>query len=111
VVTGTVCGEARQAHGPQGDVVALFEMAFPVRDPEQPQQLWTWASCQVEVPDLLAEQSLTGLQVGAPVLAGGQLGERQAGGRGRRAVIVAAIVHPGNPPSDYPSGLLIPGDG
>jgi hypothetical protein len=26
-------------------------------------------------------------------------------------VIVAAIVHPGDPPSDYPSGLLIPGDG
>jgi hypothetical protein len=110
VVTGTVSGEPQQARSPQGDVVALFPMAFPVRDPERPRQLWTWASCEVEVPELLAEQSLPGLQVGAPVLAGGQLGERD-GGRGRRAVIVAAIVHPGDPPSDYPSGLLILGDG
>lgn len=46
------------------------------------------------------------------MLAGGQLGERDdAEGRGRRGVIVAAIVHPGDQPSDYPSGLLIPGDG
>jgi hypothetical protein len=42
VVTGTVSGELRQASGPQGDLVALFEMAL-VRDPERPQQLWTWA--------------------------------------------------------------------
>jgi len=38
VVTGTVSGEARQASGPQGDLVALFEMAFPVRDPERPRR-------------------------------------------------------------------------
>lgn len=112
VVTGTVCGEARQGRGPRGDVVALFEMAFPVRDPERPQRLWTWASYEVEVPESLAERTLPSLQVGAPVLAGGQLGERDdAEDKGRRGVIVAAIVHPGDPPNDYPSGLLIPGDG
>lgn len=110
VVTGTVSGEARPASGPQGNVVALFEIAFPVRDPERPQQLWRWASCQVEVPELLAERSLPDLRVGAPVLAGGQLSEREAA-KDRRGVIVADIVHPGDPPSDYPSGLLIPGDG
>ncbi|HET6571551.1 MAG TPA: hypothetical protein VFG58_08695 [Solirubrobacterales bacterium] len=66
----------------------------------------------MEVPEPLAERSLPSLQVGAPVLAGGQLGEREdAEDRGQRGVIVAAIVHPGNPPSDYPSGLLIPGNG
>jgi len=87
-------------------------MTFPVRDPERPQQLWTWASCQVEVPELLAEQSLPGLQVGAPVLAGGQLSERDvAGGEDGHGVIVADIVHPGDPPSDYPTRPLTPGDG
>jgi hypothetical protein len=112
VVTGTVSGEARQARSPQGDPVVLFSMAFPVRDPERPQQLWTWAIGEVEVPELLAEQSLPGLQIGAPVLAGGQLSEREAaGGKDRRGVIVADIVHPGDPPSDCPSGLLILGDG
>jgi hypothetical protein len=111
VVTGTVCSEARQGRGPQGDLVALFEMAFPVRDPERPQQLWTWASCEVEVPESLAGSAAPGLQVGAPILAGGQLGERKGEDSGRRSVIVAAIVHPGDPPSDCPSGLLIPGDG
>lgn len=109
VVTGTVSGQAQQARGPQGDLVALFEMAFPVRDPERPQQLWRWASCQVEVPELLAERRLADLHVGAPVLAGGQLSERDAtGDKDRRGVIVADIVHPGDPPSDYPNGLLIP---
>lgn len=111
VVTGTVSEEARQATSPLGDLVVVFSMAFPVRDPERPQQLWTWASCQVEVSELLAERSLPDLQVGAPVLVGGQLSEREAGGKDRRGVIVADIVHPGDPPSDYPSGLLILGDG
>lgn len=87
-------------------------MAFPVRDPERPQQLWRWASCQVEVPELLAERSLPDLRVGAPVLAGGQLSERESPeDKDRRGAIVADIVRPGDPPSDYPSGLLILGDG
>lgn len=111
VVTGTVLGEPRQTRSPQGDLVALFPMEFPVRDPERPQELWTWASCEVETPESLVGGTLPGLQVGAPVLAGGQLSERKGEDGGRRGVIVAAIVHPGDPPSDYPSRLLIPGDG
>jgi len=86
-------------------------MEFPVRDPERPQELWTWASCEVEVPESLAGSATPGLQTGAPILAGGQLSERKGEDGGRRGVIVAAIVHPGDPPSDYPSRLLIPGDG
>jgi hypothetical protein len=86
-------------------------MAFPVRDPERPQQLWTWASCEVEVPESLAERSLPDLQVGAPVLAGGQLSERNGRDSGRRGVIVAAIVHPGEPPSDHRTRLFVIGDG
>jgi hypothetical protein len=86
-------------------------MEFPVRDPERPQELWTWASCEVEVPESLVGSATPGLQAGAPVLAGGQLSERKGEDGGRRSVIVAAIVHPGDPPSDYPSRLLIPGDG
>jgi hypothetical protein len=110
VVTGTLSGEPRQAKGPQGDVVVLFPMAFPVRDPERPQQLWTWASCEVEAPGLVAEQSLSDLRVGAPVLAGGQLGERDGGDGGRRGVIVASNVHPGDLPGDHRTQLFLPGD-
>lgn len=110
VVTGTVSGEPRKTRSPHGDLVALFPMEFPVRDPERPQELWTWASCEVEVPESPVGGTLPGLQVGAPVLAGGQLSKRK-GEDGRRGAIVAAIVHPGDPPSDYPSRLLIPGDG
>jgi len=108
VVTGTISGEPRQARSPQGDVVALFPMAFPVRDPERPQRLLTWASCKVEVPEVLVEQSLPDLQVGAPVLAGGQLSERQ--GEDSRGVIVAAIIHASDPPSDYRTRLFVVGD-
>jgi len=111
VVTGTASGEPQEASGPRGDVVALFPIEFPVRDPERPQQLWTWATCDVEVPEALASRSLSGLQVGAPVLVGGQLSEREGGDGGRRRVIVATIVHSGEPPADYPTNLFVVGDG
>ncbi len=111
VVMGTVCGEARQASGPQGDLVALFEMAFPVRDPERPQQLWTWASCEVEVPESAGGAEPASLQVGAPVLAGGQLSEREDAEQGPARRDRRRHRPTGDPPSDYPSGLLVPGDG
>ena len=111
VVTGTVSGEPRQASSPQGDLVVLFSMAFPVRDPKRPQQLWTWASCGVEIPEPLVEHRLSDLQVGSPVLAGGQLSEREPiGDKDRHGVIVADIVHPGEPPGDHVTPLFLVGD-
>ena len=74
--------------------MTLLQLAYPVRDPERPQCLWTWASCEVEVHEALAGRSVPGLRVGDAVLAGGQLGQRSE----RRGVIVADIVHPGAPP-------------
>jgi hypothetical protein len=112
VLTGTLSGEPQQARSPRGDAVVLLPIEFPVRDPERPQELWTWASCEVEVPESLAERSLPGLQVGAPVFAGGQLSEREAAEDGsRRSVIVASIVHSGEPPGDHRPSLFVVGDG
>jgi hypothetical protein len=93
VVTGTLSAAPRQAESPHGDDVTLLQLAYPVRDPERPQCLWTWASCEVEVHEALADRIVPGLRVGGPVLAGGQLGERPE----RRGVIVADIIHPGAP--------------
>lgn len=93
--------------------MTLLRVEFPVSDPECPQTLWTWASCEVEVPAVLVDRHGIGeLEGGAAILVAGQLSERWAisGGRsGRRAAIVAALVHPGQPPSD--DELLVPGGG
>jgi hypothetical protein len=107
VLTGMLSAEPRQAESPRGDAVTLLRLVFPVRDPECPQYLWTWASCEVEVHEALARRSVPELQVGEPVLAGGQLGEREAEDGGRYGVIVAAIVHPGAPPRRPPRLFLI----
>jgi hypothetical protein len=112
VLTGTLSAQPQQGQSPRGDAITLLRLSFPVRDPERPQDLWTWASFEVEVPEPLARRSLPGLQVGAPVLAGGQLSEREASAdSGRRGVIVAAIVHSGEPPSDHRPPLFVVGDG
>lgn len=112
ILTGTLMDDPRLARSPVGDPVTLLRIEFPVADPERPQVLWAWASCEVEVPDTLAEQhGIRELQGGAPILAAGQLSERWAiadGRSGKRGVIVAALVHPG-PPPDQPEELLIPG--
>jgi hypothetical protein len=113
VVTGTLAAPPLEAESPRdGDAVTLLRLTFPVRDPDRPQDLWTWASCEVEVPRSLAVgHRVEDLQVGAPVLAGGQLSERDIDEHnGRRGVILAGIVHPGDPPPDYPPHLFVVGD-
>lgn len=112
VLTGTLSAEPRTARDLHGDVVVLLGLVFPVRDPDRPQDLWTWASCEVEVPEPLARCSVPGLQVGAPVLAGGQLSEREADeDECRRSVLLAAILHSSDPPSDHRPPLFVVGDG
>lgn len=99
VLTGTLLDHPRGGTSPRGDSVTLLRLGFPVRDPECPEDLWTLASCEIEVPYALARRSVPGLRVGAPVLAGGQLSDREAAEDGsQRGVIVAAILHPGAPP-------------
>jgi hypothetical protein len=59
--------------------VTLVRAEFPVADPECPQRLWTWATCEIEVPSALAEcQGVGDLDGGAGVLVAGQLSERWA---------------------------------
>jgi hypothetical protein len=110
VLTGTLLDEPREARSPRGDAVALLRLSFPVRDPERPEDLWTLARCEVEVPDAIARRSVPGLRVGAPVLAWGQLSDREADeDSGQRGVIVAATVHSGAPP-DPPPHLFVVGN-
>lgn len=44
VLTGTLSTKPRQVESPRGGAVTILRLAFPVRDPEHPQYLWTWAS-------------------------------------------------------------------
>lgn len=112
ILTGTLLDDPRLGRNPIGESVTLLRIEFPVADPERPQMLLTWASCEVEVSTALAERhGIRELEGGAPILAVGQLSERWAisGGRSsRRSAIVAALVQPGPPPDRHE--LLIPGD-
>lgn len=111
VLTGTLLDDPRRGRNPIGEPVTLLRIEFPVADPERPQMLLTWASCEVEVSDALAEQhGIRELEGGAPILAAGQPSDRwvSSGGRSsKRSVIVAMLVHPGPPPGF--DEMLIPG--
>jgi hypothetical protein len=110
VLTGTLLDEPCEATSPRGDAVTLLRLGFPVRDPERPEDLWTLARCGVEVSAAIAKRSVPSLRVGAPVLAWGQLSDREADEEGgQRGVIVAATVHSGAPP-DPPPYLFVVGD-
>jgi hypothetical protein len=110
VLTGTLLDDPRPGRSPIGEPVTLLRIEFPVADPERPQMLLTWATCEVEVSAALAEQhGIREMEGGTPILAAGQLSERWviSGGRtSKRSAIVAMLVHPG-PPPDHDE-LLIP---
>lgn len=111
ILTGTLLDAPRLGRNPIGEPVTLLTIEFPVADPEHPQTLLTWVSCEVEVPAALERHGIRELEGGAPILAAGQLSERwvSSGGRSsKRSATVAALVHPGPPPSH--DELLIPGD-
>lgn len=111
VVTGTLAAPPLEAESPRGEPVTLLWLSFPVRDPDRPQNLWTWASCEVEVPcSLTVGRGVADLPVGAPVLAGGQLSQREADERNPRGgAVLAGIVHPGEPAAPRPP-LFVVGD-
>ncbi|HXR30320.1 MAG TPA: hypothetical protein VN752_04195 [Solirubrobacterales bacterium] len=88
----------------------MLRLGFPVRDPERPEDLWTLARCEVEVPAALARRSVSSLHVGVPVLAWGQLSDREATGDGSQwGVVVAAAVNPAAPVEPFPR-LFVVGD-
>jgi hypothetical protein len=111
ILSATLLDAPRPGRNPVGQPVTLLRAEFPVADPEHPQRLWTWATCEIEVPSALAERHGVGdLDGGAGVLVAGQLSERWAvsGGRSsKRATIVAALVRPEQRADQ--EGLLIPG--
>jgi hypothetical protein len=102
ILTGTVIDGPRLARSPVNEPIILLEVEFPVADPERPQVLWTWASCQIEVPDALAQrQNIRKVQHGDSLLVSGQHSNRwktETGFVGKRDVIVASLIHPAPPP-------------
>jgi len=78
VVTGTLVEAPGEGRSPRGDIVTLLRLAFPVRDPERPGDLWTDAGAWVELPERLTSRSVPELRVGDAVLASGQVSERDA---------------------------------
>ncbi len=111
IVTGTLTQDPQLARSPIDEPIILVEVEFPVHDPERPQLLWTWGSCQIEVPDALAQRhDIRKLKRGTPLLAAGQLSNRwttEPGFVGKRDAIVASLVHPGDAPGH--SDLVVPG--
>lgn len=101
ILTGTVIDGPLLARSPVDDPIILLEIEFPVADPEHPQMLWTWASCQIEVPDALAQKkNVRKLQRGDSLLVSGQHSNRwqtETGFVGKRDVIVASQIHSGPP--------------
>jgi hypothetical protein len=110
VLTGTLLDEPREARSPRGDAVTMLRLGFPVRDPQRPEDLWTLARCGVEVPAAIARRSVPGLRVGGPVLAWGQLSDREATGDGsQHGVLVATFVHSPAPPDPPPRLFVVRG--
>jgi hypothetical protein len=113
ILTGKLMDSPQLSKSPAGDPITLLQVKFPVADPEHPQRLWAWASCEVEVPDALADRhGIRELQGGASILVAGQLSERWVvadGRKAKRGAIVAALVHPG-PPSTQPHEMPMSGD-
>jgi hypothetical protein len=86
----------------------MLRLGFPVRDPERPEDLWTLARCEVEVPAVLARRSVSSLHVGVPVLAWGQLSDREATGDGSQwGVVVATAVNSGAPVEPFPRLFVV----
>jgi hypothetical protein len=102
ILTGTLIDGPRLARSPVDEPIILLEIEFPVADPERPQLVWTWASCQIEVPDTLAQrQGIRKLQHGDSLLVSGQHSNRwktETGFVGKRDAIVASLIHSGPPP-------------
>lgn len=98
VLTARLGADPQAARSPLGEPVTLLRVEFPVADPGDPQVLWTWASCMVEVPEGRASLDLDELRGGAPVLVAGQVSDRwviEGGHTCRCAVIVATLVKSG----------------
>lgn len=102
VLTGTLLEKPHRARSPRGDAVTMLRLGFPVRNPERLEDLWTLARCEVEVPAELARRSVSSLHIGGPVLAWGQLSDREATGDGSQwGVVVAAALHAGAPEESF----------
>ena len=55
ILTGTLLDDPRPGRNPVGEPVTFLRVEFPVADPADPELLWTWASCDVEISETLTE--------------------------------------------------------
>jgi hypothetical protein len=56
ILSGTLARDPWRGRNPIGDPVVFLRIEFPVADPDRPQVLRAWASCEVEVAAELAER-------------------------------------------------------
>jgi hypothetical protein len=96
-LSGVLAADPQQDAGRDGNPVMLLLVAFPAPDARDTQARAETASCEVEVPEHVAESHCGELRAGVVIFITGQL----SGGGG----VIATEIHSGPPPgsaSDLP---------
>lgn len=89
-LSGILAADPQKDEGRDGNPVTLLLVAFPAPDARDTQERAETASCEVEVPDHVAEKHGRRLRAGDSIFITGQL----SGGGG----VIATEVHSGPPP-------------
>ena len=89
-LSGVLAADPVRERGRDGDPVTLLLLAFPAPDARDTQERSETASCEVEVPEHVAEKHGGKLRAGESVFVTGQL----SGGGG----VIATELHSGPPP-------------
>ncbi len=91
-LSGILVDDPQRDKGRDGGPVTLLLVAFPPPDARGTQERSEAASCEIEVPDQVAERYARQLRAGGSIFITGQL----SGGGG----VIATEIHSGSPPPD-----------
>jgi hypothetical protein len=89
-LSGVLAADPQRDQGRNGEPVALLLVAFPAPDDSESAERPETASCEVEVPEHVAEVHNEELRAARPIFITGQL----SGGGG----VIATEIHSGPPP-------------
>jgi single-stranded DNA-binding protein len=89
-LSGVLAADPQRDQGRDGEPVALLLVAFPAPDDSASAERPETASCEVEVPERVAEVHSEELRAGGSIFITGQL----SGGGG----VIASEIHSGPPP-------------